>query len=264
MDAQRVSSAGINDFGATKMSNRTNKGFTLIEIMIVAICIALLMGPIFLVLRSGTQTSLKGMLRIETTLEARRVIKQIHADIKLACFPLPYNSIYSFDDVMSIAGTPPKNSYTFLSFPIHQKFSNIFQNQISGTNFRDVSEIKYMVEDGIDPDKPSFRLIREEKFAGKVSRRILSERVNYFEIKPIMLQPHGKNQFFFMITLQLLDSVHPKDMVGQTPGSRIQDLQKDVILADFFDLVYPEYFHAMWNQIRVTPNWHTSLRAPGS
>ncbi|GAB4271476.1 MAG: hypothetical protein Kow0029_09210 [Candidatus Rifleibacteriota bacterium] len=242
----------------------TKRGFTLVEIMIVGICLALLMGPIFLVLRSGTKTSLQGMLRIETTLEARRVIKQIHQDLKLACFPLPYNSLYSFDDVMTIGGTPPKNTYTFLSFPTHQKFSNIFQNQTSGQNARNVSEIKYIVEDGTDPDKPSYRLIREEKFGGKVTRKVLSNRVNYFEIKPMMIQPQGKNQFYFLVTLQLLDSVHPSSMKGKTPGSKIMNLEKDVILADFFDVVYPEFFHAMWNQIRVNPNWHTPLKAPGS
>ena len=57
--------------------NRRRQAFTLVEIMIVLICTALLMGPIFLVLRSSTKTSLKGMLRIDTTLEARRVIKQV-------------------------------------------------------------------------------------------------------------------------------------------------------------------------------------------
>jgi hypothetical protein len=245
-------------------ANSRKTGFTLVEIMIVAICLALLMGPIFLILRSGTQTSLKGMLRIETTLEARRVIKQIHADLKLACFPLPYSSKYSFSSVMNISGTPPKNTYSFLSYPIHQKFSNIFQNQSSGVNFRDVSEIKYIIEDGTDPDKPSYRLIREEKFNGKVSKKVLSERVNFFEIKPIMLQPQGKNQFYFLVTLQLLDSVHPKDMKGKSPGSKITDQVQGVVLADFYDVVYPEFFHSLWNQVRMNPNWHTPLRAPGS
>lgn len=238
-------------------------GFTLVEIMIVAICIALLMGPILLVLRSGTQTSLKGMLRIETTLEARRVIKQIHADLKMACFPLPYSSVYNFDDVMAISGTPPMNVYKFLSYPSHQKLSNIFTSQTSGVNFREVAEIKYIVEDNGDPDKPAFRLVREEKFAGKTARRILSNRVNFFEIKPIMLQPQGKNQYYFMATLQLVDSVHPSEMAGTTPGSKVSSTQQGVILADFYDVVYPEFFHSMWNQVRANPNWHTPLRAPG-
>jgi hypothetical protein len=240
------------------------KGFTLVEIMIVAICIALLMGPLFMILRSGTKTSLKGMLRIETTLEARRVIKQIHADLKLACFPIPYNSTYDFADVMQVSGTPPEVTYKFLSYPIHKDFEDIFTSQTSGKNYREVAEITYKIEENPDPDKPAYKLIREEKNNGKTRTTILSERVNYFEIKPIMLQPQGKNQFYYLVTLQLLDAVHLNDMEGQSIGDKINDEVKDVILADFYDVVYPEFFHSMWNHVRFNPNWHTPLKAPGS
>ena len=64
------------------------KAFTLVEIMIGITCLAVLMGPIYLLMRSGTQTSLKGMKRIETTLEARRVLKQVYADLKMLCFEI--------------------------------------------------------------------------------------------------------------------------------------------------------------------------------
>ncbi len=242
--------------------NRRRQAFTLVEIMIVLICTALLMGPIFLVLRSSTKTSLKGMLRIDTTLEARRVIKQVYADLKMACFPLPYNSIYNFSDVMQVTGTPPLNSYRFNTFPIHQRLNDIFASQISGVNFRNVSEVTYRVEESKNPDNPFMRLIRTESFGGKVSTRVLTERINFFEIKPIMLQPYGKNQFYFLVTLQLIDAVHASDMKGRIAGAKLDELQKDVILADFFDVVYPEFFHAAWNQTRVNPNWHTQIRSP--
>jgi hypothetical protein len=106
--------------------------------------------------------------------------------------------------------------------------------------------------------------VREEKFNGKTRKQVLSERVNFFEIKPIMLQPQGKNQYYYLVTLQLLDAVHAKDMEGQITGDKITDQVQDVILADFYDVVYPEFFHSMWNQVRVNPNWHTPLKAPGS
>ncbi len=243
-------------------TNRRRQAFTLVEIMIVLICTALLMGPIFLVLRSSTKTSLKGMLRIDTTLEARRVIKQVYADLKMACFPLPYNSIYNFSDVMQVSGTPPLNSYRFNTFPIHQRLNDIFASQVSGVNFRNVSEVTYRVEESKNPDNPFMRLIRTESFGGKVNTRVLTERINFFEIKPIMLQPYGKNQFYFLVTLQLIDAVHASDMKGRTAGTKLDELQKDVILADFFDVVYPEFFHAAWNQTRVNPNWHTQIRSP--
>lgn len=244
------------------MTVHERKAFTLVEIMIVAICLALLLGPIFLVLRSSTKTSLKGMMRIDTTLEARRVIKQVYADLKMACFPLPYNSVYNFDNVMQVGGTPPCNTYSFLSFPIHQKLENIFASQLSGVNYRDVSEITYRVEKGKNADNPFLTLYRDESFGGKIHTRILSDKINFFEIKPIMLQPYGKNQFYFLVTLQLIDALHPSELQGRTAGTKLDQLQKDVILADFFDVVYPEYFHAAWNQVRSNPNWHSQIRQP--
>ncbi|HQB84049.1 MAG TPA: hypothetical protein PLR50_11165, partial [Candidatus Rifleibacterium sp.] len=173
-----------------------------------------------------------------------------------------YNSIYNFSDVMQVSGTPPLNSYRFNTFPIHQRLNDIFTSQVSGINFRNVSEVTYRVEESKNPDNPFMRLIRTESFGGKVNTRILTERINFFEIKPIMLQPYGKNQFYFLVTLQLIDAVHASDMKGRTAGTKLGELQKDVILADFFDVVYPEFFHAAWNQTRVNPNWHTQIRSP--
>ena len=48
--------------------------FTLVELMIALTCLTLIIGPIFILLRSGANTSLKGMLRIETTEKARNIL----------------------------------------------------------------------------------------------------------------------------------------------------------------------------------------------
>lgn len=235
------------------------KAFTLVEIMIGITCLAVLMGPIYLLMRSGTQTSLKGMKRIETTLEARRVLKQVYADLKMLCFAMPEDGIYDFSYTMDISGTPPKNVYKFRSFPIHQSYDNIFSNQMSGINFRKVSKITYRIEEGKDKNNPFFQLVREETFAGKTNKRVLSTHVNFFEIKPILMHAHGKNQFYYLVTLQLIDAMHPTDMEGKTAGDKVDELDKDVILADYYDVVYPEFFHAAWNQSKFGPNWHTSI-----
>lgn len=246
----------------TAAITRRKSGFTLIEIMIVAICLAIVMGPIYMILTAGTQSSLTGMMRIETTLEARRALKQIYADLKMACFPMPYSHMYDFSDVMAISGSPPFDSYHFLSFPIHASVADVMTSPGFGENFREVAEITYKVEADPDPGNPFMLLVREVNFDGKTSRRVLSNRVNFFSIKPIPIQPQGRLQFYFAVTLQLIDTLKPHELAAMSSGSKIGDLQQHVILADFFEVVYPEYFHAMWNQIRVQPNWHTPLRGP--
>lgn len=240
------------------------RGFTLVEIMIVCICTALLMGPIFLILRSSSQSSLKGMLRIDTTLEARRIIKQVHSDLKLSCFPIPYGSTYSFDNNIGIGGTAP-NLYMFYSFPVHEKLDSIFESRTVNKAIRNVSEITYQMESHKTSKKPSYKLIRKENFKGKVTSRVLSDRVNYFEIKKIEIQsPAGKNQFYFLVTLQLIDAIHEADFEakGVTKGNKLKKMKSKIILADFFDVVYPEYFHSLWNHLRINPNWHIPIKVP--
>jgi prepilin-type N-terminal cleavage/methylation domain-containing protein len=235
------------------------KAFTLVEIMIAITCLAILLGPVYLLLRSGTQTSLKGMKRLETTLEARKVLKQIYSDLKLSCFPMPEDGYYDFSNTITIEGTPPKNTYKFMSFPIHQEFNDMFSNQSTGINFRKVSKITYKVLDSTDTLNPYYRLIREETFEGKTRTTVLSEHVNFFEIKPIVMKASDKYQFYHLITLQLIDATHPSLIQGKTAGTKLDDLDKDLILADYFDIVYPEYFHAAWNQTKFGPNWHTLI-----
>ena len=248
------------------MIKKHQKGFTLIEVMIVAACLVILIGPILYIMRSGTKSSLSGMMRIETTLEARRVIKQIHADLKLACFPIQYGQEYNFGEILVKTGTPPENSYYFMSFPIHDRYDGIIDNRKAGIAYRNISLIGYIIEKNTDPNKPAYRLIREERYKNKkVKTRVLSEKVNFFDIEQIPIDvPNAKVQFYYLVTLQLMDTLHPKNLTAKknTQSTKFTDHQNHVIMADFFDVVYPEYFHAIWNQFRVNPNWHTPVIGP--
>ncbi len=235
-------------------------GFTLVEIMIAAICLTIILGPIFMILRSGTDTSLKGMMRIETTLKARSILQQVYADLKMACFALPYGSDYTFDILLTKSGTVPNYTYSFMSFPIHQKYNSIFESPTDGINYRIPSQITYRVENGDDQNLNFKKLIREEVFEGKTTRTVLSENVNFFEIKEILMEVDGKDQFYYLITLQLIDVLHASDMKNKKSGEKLRENQKDVILADFYDIVYPEYLHALWNDKRLNPNWHTQIK----
>lgn len=235
-------------------------GFTLVEVMIAAICLTIILGPIFMILRSGTDTSLKGMMRIDTTLKARTILQQVYADLKMACFALPYGSDYTFDIIMDKNGLVPNNVYSFMSFPIHQKYNDIFESQTSGINYRIPNHVTYRVENGNEQNLNFKKLIREETFEGKTTKTVLSENVNFFEIKEILMEVDGKDQFYYLITLQLIDVLHSNDMKDKKSGEKLRENQKDVILADFYDIVYPEYFNAAWNDKRLNPNWHTQIK----
>ena len=233
--------------------------FTLVEIMIAAICLTIIMGPLFMLLRSGTNTSLKGMLRLETTQKARNILQQIYADLKMACFKLPDENVYSFSDILTKTGDAPNYVYQFYSFPIHQSYSEIFESPKVSYNYRIPSLITYRVEGESAP----YKLIREERFKGKTTSRVLTENINFFEIKEIGITTevdNSKMQFYYQITIQLIDVLHSSDYDNKKIGEKLRQNQKDVILADFYDIVYPEYFNALWNDRRLNQNWHTELK----
>lgn len=240
-----------------KINSNRRLGFTLVEIMIAAICFTIIMGPFLLILRSGTNTSLMGVMRNETTEKARAIMKQVYADLKMACFPLGDGAEYNFYEIMSIEGTAPNLTYSFQSYPIHQKYSEIFESPSAGINYRNPSLITYTIENGDNPELPFKKLIRKETFGDKTTERVLSENINFFEIKEIFLEFEGKKQYYYLITLQLLDVLHASDMKNKKSNEKLTENQKDVILADFYDVVYPEFFHALWNDEKPNPNWHT-------
>ncbi len=266
MVSQRVNHIRIKYSMETQMvrlkKKRINRcAFTLVELMIAAICLMLILGPVFMMLRSGTNTSLKGMLRIETTLKARNILQQIYADLKMACFKVPDAGIYSFSNILTKSGDAPNYIYQFYSFPIHQSYSDIFENPTdeNAENNRIPSKITYKIEGESAP----YTLIREETFNSKTTSKVLSNNINFFEIKDIGITTEvdsSKMQFYYQITLQLVDVLHPKDYDNKQIGEKLRQNQKDVILADFYDIVYPEFFNAIWNDKRLNQNWHTELK----
>ncbi len=257
------------------MKSHKRAAFTMVELIIVACCAALLLGPIFMLLKSGSTNSRMGMLKIETTLESRRILKQIHRDLKLAVIPLSHIwspgqvAFPAFTDILREEGTPPLLQYSFYSYPIHAPLSDgtaddIIHNRGSKTGFspRNMAKITYNIEKKAGSDSPFMVLKRFEDYNGQRREQTLSERVNYFRIKIIPMTPPGtKNQYFFFVTLQLIDSLNRTDMEGKIAESDINmqkaDAKGKIVLADFFDMVYPEYFHAFWNHPQTNPSWHT-------
>lgn len=247
------------------------QAFTLVELLIAITCFTIILGPLYMLMRSGTQTSMRGVKSIETTMEARRVMKQIYADLKMLCFVLPddmgVDTVFSFDSAMKVEGIVPKKTYSFQCFPANQEYDNIFEGRCGKSiSFRHVSNIKYSVIENSSKDNPFMKLVRTEVFKGEIKKQILSEHVNFFEIKPIFIsQPGtGKNQYYYLVTLQLADILKKNsENLGKVgTGEKIEagKIDKDIILADFFDVVYPEYFHAAWNQSNFGLNWHTMLK----
>lgn len=253
------------------------RGFSIIELLVVMVCIATLLIPIWTIYRSGQRTSLQGMSQIDTSLEARRILKQIRRDLKQSCYILyKLSPRIDFKFMLTVEPlTPPHRSFSFLVFPgsgdLSEAIASLGDPLATGKAVRRLSRITYALEPSGDPEKPLLQLVREERFhpatavaatlPNGIRRHVLSTRLNYFSIEPHVVQSGGEKRFFFWVALQTVDSARPKNLPF-TVGTKLTARIPGIAISDFFDVVPSEFFHSVWNQEGMRRNWHTFLEAP--
>jgi prepilin-type N-terminal cleavage/methylation domain-containing protein len=244
-----------------------HRGFTLVETLVAIVCMSILMVPIVWVYRSGSRSAFEGMVKADITLEARRIIRQIQDDLKYSVFVLDYSKVpdkrpeYFFNTI--VTGNA-ETVYRLLRFPIHGSVNSMID--FSEGAFRKPTPVSY--ELAKIPDSPLYTLTRSE---GGSRRVILSEQVNFFEIRPNPLAPDRTS---WAVTLQLAkvakakptDSsllqleAHQTAKVKATER-RLLERTRGVQIADFYTVVASEYYH-LFRRSRFIPNWHTLLVEP--
>lgn len=251
-----------------------DRGFTLIELMVVAICIGLLLGPLWRVFTAGTATSLRGILHAETVREGRTILRQIQDDLRHACIEFTGAAIeLDVNKVVERGGTPPLQTFRLLSFPRQGPISGgAVPTTTSGNAFRRASEIRYRLEAGRDARHPFHRLSRVERyhpdhpmaseFPGGEKVTVLSERVNYFDIQPFTETAGGRSVGCFWVTLQLADAVAAHALPPVAAGSRRSDGDASTLIADFYTVVVPQFFNDLEHREGYNPNWHTGVVGP--
>ncbi len=248
-------------------------GFTLTEILVVVLCVGILLVPAISFLMQGTRSSLRGMVQIETVLEARRIMQQIRQDLKNACFPVDGKerdltlSLY-----LEEKGEPPCSRYSFLSFSQVGKPEDAVPCSSAGTGmvWRRASKITYALEPSTKGSGNLLRLVREEKFHpdhpqathyGDGTRiSVLSDKVNLFHVQLHSFEPNSQLPPAYLVTLQLVDSVAEKRSGNGQPIT-LPDPSKTVI-ADFFDVVYSDFAIRMADRGWFNLNWQTGITGP--
>ena len=250
---------------------RRPSGFTLIEIMVAIGCMILVIGPIMRIFQQGTKSAMTGTRMSEASLEGQRIIRQIHDDLKMACFPWNSSGFYDFShDILLVDRTnAPFVSFGFNMFPQIGSIEDavVSRKMAQSREFRLSSQVLYKLE-------PPNRLIRMEKFhpdhpkakdyKNGTQVHVLTERLNYFDLQPVEVQnPGGTNQWLIVVTVQLRDGYQRPDLTSKAiqDGPVLPAIEKSSgrIVVDFFDIVYPEFFHAFANQEGMNRNWHTDV-----
>ncbi|RCK78119.1 MAG: hypothetical protein OZSIB_1768 [Candidatus Ozemobacter sibiricus] len=253
------------------MSHAT-RGLTLIELMLVLLCLFLLLNPAFRILRSGTQSSLKGMMQIGTTLEARNVLRQVVNDLRVSAYRVDGNQQLkiSWATLLQVSGALPEPEYSFLAFPFTDSIEAAIDKGGSGMAWRNASLITYRVEP--HPTRPFMRqLVRVEEFhpshpaharyPGGKREAVLSDHVNLFEIKPLVISSSGKSLVAFRIHLQLVDFLPGRETTVAVGSSNLTRPREGAI-ADYFEIVVSEFYRAMRHKAKFNPNWQNGIHGP--
>ena len=240
-------------------------GFTLVELMIVVGCFMLIIGPALRVFQFGTRSSLSGMKRIDTTLEARRILRQVHIDLKGSCFVWQGPGNYSFDDILYVdRSKEPCAEFLLYRFPSIDPVEKCVTGlkDDAGPARRLTSLVTYRIT-------PAHELVREEAFhpshpaysrfpQGKWTQ-VLTKRLNYFDISPVQVpNATGPDQWFFWVSLQLRDAYQKPDLSQAALRYDFKEAP-GVIISEFFDILYPEFFTAFHNNEGMNRNWHTDM-----
>ena len=165
---------------------------------------------------------------------------------------------------MKVESASPNFKCWFYSFPTHEQYEQMFETAQNSSGTLDlnskVCKITYTVEGG---NNSVFKTLkRKVEFGNKSSENVLSDKVNFFCIEPAYVKVEDKLENYYQITLSLVDVVH-ENQKDTITSDQIDNGSKEVIKAEFFDVVYPEYVHSFLNDRALNPGWHHQIYPPG-
>ncbi len=242
-------------------------GYTLVEILVAVTLAILLLGVAWRVLRANLDSSLHGIRQVDLTLEARRVIQQIHQDLKMSCFERgPEGFVQDFARLVQVrpgSGSHPLEGMTwsFLRFPHEGEVTAACSTAIrTGPAPRFAVRVTYRLQAAPTRPGPFWQLVRTEVPPpglpeGRVRTQVLSSQVNFLAIQPVELGAAATGRLFcFHITLQLgKPAAGTGPRTGPGPGPQIIDVS---------DVVYSEFFNAVWNHPHMNYVWHAPIVGP--
>ncbi|NLI79767.1 MAG: hypothetical protein GX442_25395 [Candidatus Riflebacteria bacterium] len=247
---------------------RRTQGVTLVELMLAVLLMGLLLAPLFLTFHSSTRTSLRGVRQIDQVMEGQRLLKRLREDLRAACLVLPEQTgQVRFDDLVEIetATDSAATSISFLRFPLPVPVDKaISADRRSGPAPRLASRVTYRAEP-LPDGAGGLQLSRRESFHPALGlapmEAILTRNLNFFRVAPLTITDSaGTSRKFFQITMQLVSTRDGRPLPATPPAGTPQ--QEGLLIADFYDLVCPDFFAALWRAPCQGRSWYSGLARP--
>jgi len=241
------------------LKTTAKNAITLVEMMITVALTAIISISAFTLYRGGLQSSLSGVVNLDMLNEGRKVIAQIHTDLKHA--GIPYHGAFSlsFNDLLQVDFSKNRGlegaEFSLLRFKNDPEF---VRNDLPAQDYllRPLISVKYRLEKVNNSDL--LRLVREvNQNPNHPGSRVLSERVSFFRIAPVQISTPGSvDAWFWNISLQL--SQRSDTANGKEPEKPEKTRGEGSL--DFYDVVYSEFFNAVNNYRHSPRNWNTGLK----
>lgn len=242
-------------------------GVTLVELMLAVLLMGILLTPLFMTFWSSSRISIRGVRQIDLVLEGQRILRQVHDDLQAACLVLPMQSTQvEFTDLVEVTAATdhPGGRVSLLRFPLHAPLeAAISADRRTGPAPRLASRVTYTAEPG-PAGTGEFHLIRREVFHPRLGqpeqKAVLTRNLNFFRVAPVEIaDATGEKRRFFQVTLQVAttrDGRLRSSPAGEAAG------EEGLFVADFFDVVCPDFFAALWNHPYQGRSWYSAVESP--
>lgn len=225
------------------------KAFTLIEVMIVCAIMMLILIPTYRIMSHGSRSAIKGVQRNTVVMQGQQIISQLKVDLALSCFVFVNDKSHSISDIFSETTSGNEITISFFTFNGGDFASKVVPTNSGPESFRRMNKVEYKLTSRPGtPFKTLERTIRmHPKIAkGEVLNKVLSDKVNFFEIRPETVTSAGYSRSFFRISIQLFDQ-------DQANSGNIGQL----FIADFMDTSNPSILNSIINNPGLNRNWYT-------
>ncbi len=236
------------------------RAFTMVELMVVVSILMLVIIPTYKILSHGSKSAIKGVQRNNIIMHGQQILSQIKSDLTESGFPLVDGETHSINNIFTETSDVDGNiRITFYSFSGGEYEQQVRQSASGVESYRRLNRIEYRL---VAKPGSIFKVLERivylhphhagAKPAGQ--KRILSDQVNFFEIRPETIDSAGFSRSFFRASLQLFD----KEL------SESKDAPPDpssMFIAEFSETINPIILNAIINNPGLNRNWYTDPSA---
>ena len=234
---------------AVKMKQtKPASAFTLVEVMIVCAIMMLILIPTYRILSHGSRSALKGVQRNNVVMQGQQILSQLKLDLMLSGFVFVNDKSHSISDIFTETTTGSDVTISFFTFSGDEFANKVIPTSSGPESYRRMNRVEYLLKSRTGTVFKTLERIfhPHPKIGGATTRKILSDKVNFFEIRPETITSAGYSRSFFRISLQLFDQ---DDNQAGNVGQQF--------IADFMETANPTILNSIINNPGLNRNWYT-------